>query len=144
MEPGSLSLEEDSLPSEPPGKPLSYSQMSVYLTEVVGAVTASVLTDSVAASVLGPPGHPRFSPPFGVFGSLSIVQTVNLLWHVLWHFDWTSFFTRTNFKLICSLWLLVGNFIIRRDRATEERQKQKLQALISEQNPKISQLSKCA
>ena len=33
MEPGSLTLQADSLPSEPPGKPLSLYLVIIYLTE---------------------------------------------------------------------------------------------------------------
>lgn len=93
--------------------------------------------------------HSLCSPqthPLGFFGPLFIVQTVNLLWHVPWHFHCMSFFTRKKFKLIRSLWLLVGNFIILRDRATKEKanEKEKLKWFMSEQNPKISKLSKRA
>lgn len=86
------------------------------------------------------------NPPLGFFGPLFIVQTVNLLWHVPCHFHWTNFFTRKNFKLICSLWLRIGDFIILRDRATKEKasEKEKLELFMFEQNPRIRKLSKCA
>lgn len=101
----------------------------------------------LAIAVLTSPGCPLCSPqalPSGRFNSLFLVQTVNLLWHGPWHFLWMSFFTRRNFKWICSLWQLAGNFIILRESHKEKvSERENLEWLIYKLTPKTRKVSEC-